>query len=440
MKGLGFRNHMLMLALVPAILVATLLSIIYVSWNFHEVEVSLRERGRAIAKQLGTAAEYGIFSGSREILRSLADGTQKGDPDILGVTILGERGQVLARVGDSTLQALELDGQEAVQEKPDRIVLVMPVVRTVLPVDDIYSAPTPAANPDARVAGYVVLDMSRQRLVEVRNTQMLIGLDIALGGLLLGVWLALRMARGITRPLIHIIDVVERIDRGELGARVIPDEVRTLQSLGHNINAMAERVTLAHGELQQKVAQATEELRKRKEEAELLARMDVLTGIPNRRAFMQAAEQEVLRAQRYGSPLTVAVLDLDHFKTINDTYGHATGDHVLINRAGLLEASVREVDTVGRLGGEEFAILMPGTPLSEAIQAIERIRQAFEQHPISDGEQLIRSTASFGVAEYPGTDPTVDGLLAKADGALYLAKARGRNRVETPAQKSIDGV
>ncbi|HWV18815.1 MAG TPA: diguanylate cyclase [Rhodocyclaceae bacterium] len=440
MKGLGFRNHMLMLALLPAILVAVLLSVIYVSWNFHEVEVSLRERGRAVAKQLGTAAEYGIFSGSREMLRALADAAQKGDPDIMGITILGERGQVLVRVGDSTPQPLELGELETVQEKSDRIVLVVPVVGTVLPVDDIYSAPAPAARTSSRASGYVVLDLSRQRLVEVRNTQMLIGLDIALGGLLLGVWLALRMARGITRPLIHIIDVVERIGRGELGARVIPDEVRTLQSLGHNINAMAERVTLAHGELQQKVAQATEELRKRKEEAEMLARMDVLTGIPNRRAFMQTAEQEVLRAQRYGNPLTVAVLDLDHFKTINDTYGHATGDHVLINRASLLEASVREVDSVGRLGGEEFAILMPGTPLSEAIQAIERIRQAFEQNPISDGEQLIRATASFGVAEYPGADPTVDALLAKADGALYLAKARGRNRVEIPAQKSIDGV
>lgn len=440
MKDLGFRNHMLMLALLPAILVATLLSVIYVSWNFHEVEVALKDRGRAIARQLGTAAEYGIFSGSRDALRTQAEAAQKGDPEILGVAILSEKGQPLVRVGDSTALPIELGERDHVLEKSDRIILVEPVSRTLLPLDDIYSVQTPDARPNNRIAGYVVLDVSRQRLVEIRNTQMLIGLDIALGGLLLGVWLALRMARGITRPLSHIIDVVERIGRGELGARVLPEEARTLQSLGHNINAMAERVTLAHGELQQKVAQATDELRKRKEEAELLARMDSLTGIPNRRAFMQTAEQEVLRAQRYGNSLTVAVLDLDHFKTINDTYGHATGDQVLINRANLLLASVREVDTVGRLGGEEFAILMPGTPLGEAIQAIERIRQAFEQNPVSDGGQLIRSTGSFGVAEYPGLDPTVDGLLAKADGALYLAKARGRNRVETPAQKSIDGV
>lgn len=440
MRSLGFRNHMLLLALLPAILVAGLLSVIYVSWNFHEVEEALKDRGRAIARQLGTAAEYGIFSGSRDVLQNLAEAAQKGDPEILGVTILGPRGQVLVRVGDSVHFPVELGEHDYAFEKTDRIILVVPITRTVLPLDDIYSVPDPIVRASPRISGYVVLDVSRQRLVETRNTQMLIGLDIALGGLLLGVWLALRMARGITRPLAHIIDVVERIGRGELGARVIVDEARTLHSLGHNINAMAERVTLAHGELQHKVAQATEELRKRKEEAELLARMDVLTGIPNRRAFMQSAEQEVLRAQRYGSPLTVAVLDLDHFKAINDNYGHATGDHVLIDRANLLAASVREVDTVGRLGGEEFAILMPGTPLSEAIQAIERIRQAFEQNPVSDGDQLIRSTASFGVAEYPGADPTVDALLAKADGALYLAKARGRNRVELPAQRSIDGV
>jgi len=439
-KDLSFRNHMLMLALVPAILVATLLSVIYVSWNFHEVEVALKERGRAIARQLGTAAEYGIFSGSRDALRSLAEAAQKGDAEILAVTILGERGQVLTRVGDSSYIPLALSESEYNIEKEDRIILVVPISRTVLPVDDIYSAQEPSARGNSVVSCYVVMDVSRQRLVETRNTQMLIGLDIAIGGLLLGVWLALRMARGITRPLSHITDVVERIGRGELGARVDVEAVKTLQSLGNNINAMAERVTLAHGELQQKVAQATDELRRRKEEAELLARMDSLTGIPNRRAFMQSAEQEVLRAQRYGSSLTVAVLDLDHFKSINDTFGHATGDQVLINRANLLTATVREVDVVGRLGGEEFAILMPGTPLPEAIQAIERIRQAFEQSPVSCNEQLVSATASFGVAEYPGADPTVDGLLAKADGALYLAKARGRNRVETPAQKIIDGI
>jgi diguanylate cyclase (GGDEF)-like protein len=431
---------MLMLALLPAILVASLLSTIYVSWNFNEVEVALKDRGRAIARQLGTAAEYGIFSGSRDALRTLAEAAQKGDPEILSVSILDERGRLLSRVGDSVPVPVDLGEGEYSVEKPDRIVLFVPIKRTVLPIDDMYSSSTSLPPEGRHISGYVALEISRQRLVEVRNTQTLIGLDIALGGLLLGVWLALRMARGITRPLSHIIDVVERIGRGELSARVDAEQSKTLQSLGFNINAMAERVTLAHGELQQKISQATEELRKRKEEAELLARMDGLTGIPNRRAFMQAAEQEVLRAQRYGNPLTVAVLDLDFFKTINDTYGHGTGDHVLINRANVLAAAVREVDTVGRLGGEEFAVLMPGTPLSEAIQAIERIRQALEQNPVHVNGELIRSTASFGVAEYPGLDPTVDGLLAKADGALYLAKARGRNRVETPAQKTIDGV
>src|SRR5690606_18488021 len=121
-----------------------------------------------ISKQLGTAAEYGIFSGSREMLRALADAAQKSDPDIMGITILGERGQVLVRVGDSTPQGPELSEHETIIEKADRIVLVVPVVGTVLPVDDIYSAPAAAVHTSSRASGYVVLDLSRQRLVEVR--------------------------------------------------------------------------------------------------------------------------------------------------------------------------------------------------------------------------------------------------------------------------------
>lgn len=162
---------------------------------------------------------------------------------------------------------------------------------------------------------------------------------------------------------------------GDLSARIVNSTNNTFRSLEQNINAMAERVTLAQEELQQKIDAATDELRLRKEEAELLARIDVLTGIPNRRAFMVAAEQEILRAQRYGTPLSVALLDLDLFKAINDGYGHGTGDHVR-NDVAMLANSIREVDIVGRLGGEEFAILMPGTPLHEAVQAIDRIRES----------------------------------------------------------------
>lgn len=431
-KDSGFRNRMMMLALLPATLVALLLACIYVGWNSGEVENALKDRERSLARQIGTAAEYGIFSGGRDTLRALAEAAQKDDPDILGVTIFGEHGEVLARAGDNSHSVVTPGMRESLTELSDRFVLVMPINRTVLPIDDLYGAGD--VNTGAHISGYVVLEVSRARLIETRNTQILIGFDIAIGGLALGVWLALRMARGITEPLAHIADVVDRIGRGELTARVIDDGRHTLEMLGNDINAMAERVTLVQSELQEKISQATEELRERKEAAEVLARTDMLTSLPNRRAFMLAAEQEVLRAQRYGTSLSIALLDLDHFKTINDSYGHAAGDRVLVNRALLLVESMREVDLVARIGGEEFAILMPDTPLDEAVQAMERVRQSFGHNLV--GEQAIYCTASFGVAEYPGDDPTVDGLLAKADAALYVAKANGRNRVEA-AEKTV---
>lgn len=428
MKPLSFRAYMLMLALIPTIVVAVFLSGIYVSWNHHEVDVALRERGRAIARQLGTSAEYGLFSGARDDLRKLADAAYKGDGDVLGAAVLDIRGQVMVRVGDvqpDTMPAL--DASEQVIELAERIQLLVPIRQSQVSLEEAYGTPSSPAP----VVGYVLLEMSQKRLLASLNTQLLIGLNIALGGLVLGVWFAVRMSRGITQPLTHVIDVVERIGHGELHARVDTNQTLLFESLAVNINAMAERITMAQDELQQKIDHATHELITRKEEAELLARIDVLTGIPNRRAFMQAAEQEVLRAQRYGTPLSVAILDLDHFKSVNDNFGHGVGDQVLISRANLLSETIREVDLVGRLGGEEFAILMPGTPLGEAIQAVERIRQLFEQSPVHLGGHLIRSTASFGVADYPGADPTVDSLLVKADDALYMAKARGRNRVET---------
>ena len=438
---LSFRNYMLLLALLPTTVVAVVLSLMYVSLNYHEVEIALKERGFAMARQLGTSAEYGIFSDSRSTLRNLAEAVHKGDPEVLAVAITDTRGQALTRVGDNASGVL-VDfsmGEQAI-EMNDRVQILVPIKRSVVPLDDIYSGTANQVTAQAPIAGYVLLELSRQRLIRSRNTQVLIGLNVALGGLAIGIWLALRMARGITRPLNHVIDVVERLGHGDLHSRVDPEQAHLFESLGNNINAMAERINMAQEDLQHQIAIATEELTARKEEAELAARIDVLTGIPNRRAFMIAAEQEVLRAQRYGTPLSVAILDLDHFKAVNDTYGHGVGDQVLINRAQLIADTIREVDVVGRLGGEEFAILMPGTPLGESIQAIERMRQLIEQSPVSIAGHLIRSTASFGVADYPGADPTVDSLLAKADDALYLAKARGRNRVETPAQKTIEGV
>jgi len=155
------------------------------------------------------------------------------------------------------------------------------------------------------------------------------------------------------------------------------------------------------------------------------AEMDFLTGIFNRRAVTQILEQEMARADRLGGPLSVVLIDLDHFKRINDSFGHDEGDRALRRVALLVDRSRRQTDGFGRWGGEEFLLVVPGLGLEDAARAADRLRGAIEA-----GNRGARAgvTASFGVAEYRDGDK-VASLVKRADQALMDAKARGRNRV-----------
>ncbi len=166
------------------------------------------------------------------------------------------------------------------------------------------------------------------------------------------------------------------------------------------------------------------------EAVERQAFADGLTGLANRRRCEESLEAEVARAKRYGSPLSVVLCDLDDFKAANDTLGHAVGDRILQEFGAVLREAVRAVDVAGRWGGEEFLVLLPGTHLSGALEAAERIRSAFAGRGITGPvDQQVAVTASFGVASF---SPGVEGadLVASADAALYAAKRGGKNRVE----------
>jgi len=164
---------------------------------------------------------------------------------------------------------------------------------------------------------------------------------------------------------------------------------------------------------------------------EVLAHTDPLTQVLNRRALTVRLASELERARRYDSVITLLMVDLDHFKAVNDTYGHLVGDEVLREVATLLQNDVRSVDVVARYGGEEFVVVLPETSLVGATTFAERIREHVEATPFASalGEPL-HVTASVGVSSYPSTTiKTVDDLFARADEALYRAKADGRNKV-----------
>ncbi|MDB5851308.1 MAG: diguanylate cyclase with sensor [Rhodoferax sp.] len=156
---------------------------------------------------------------------------------------------------------------------------------------------------------------------------------------------------------------------------------------------------------------------------------DHLTGIGNRRSFFEAAELEFLRGKRLPRKLSLLMLDLDHFKRVNDGHGHPAGDAVLRDFAALLTASFREVDVVCRLGGEEFAVLMPSADLAQAQAGAERLRQRAEMHAVVVDGVTIRYTVSGGIAMVDSDAADLDTLMKRADMALYAAKAEGRNRV-----------
>lgn len=160
-----------------------------------------------------------------------------------------------------------------------------------------------------------------------------------------------------------------------------------------------------------------------------MATTDQLTGLSNRRAILQRAQAEIRRASRYHKDLAVLMLDIDHFKQINDQFGHAAGDKVLIEFAGLCQQSIRDTDLAGRYGGEEFFILLPEIDLKTAILSADRIRIKVAEHlfVLSDGSSLTVS-CSIGIAMYLPEQDDLDKLLLRADQALYQAKRQGRNR------------
>jgi len=192
--------------------------------------------------------------------------------------------------------------------------------------------------------------------------------------------------------------------------------------------------------LEEKVRLRTEQLEQAKQEAEHLARTDPLTGISNRRSFFDSGKAELIRATRYKHQMSVIMLDIDHFKNINDSYGHGVGDEAIKALVSIIQDSCRINDTIARLGGEEFAVILPETALDEAKIIAERIRVQLEQHTLITEQHRINYTASFGISLFNGNaeahaHSNLDELLEQADKGLYEAKEGGRNQVVVYTQE-----
>lgn len=186
-----------------------------------------------------------------------------------------------------------------------------------------------------------------------------------------------------------------------------------------------------------RIKRLQDELHVRNEQLDKLSRVDGLTGLHNRRHIDEQLRKEVSTARRHGQPLAVLMLDIDHFKNVNDREGHPAGDRVLQEFAARLLAVTRDGDVVGRWGGEEFIIIAPQTNVDQASILGERVRAAIADRPVDLGDRCLSITVSIGCAVGPGTPAE---LVAQADAALYRSKTEGRDRVTAASVPAISGV
>lgn len=245
-------------------------------------------------------------------------------------------------------------------------------------------------------------------------------------------------ARWTTRPLLSITLEASQLDpeKPDTLFRLREDyaEVKTLSSvlrdLIHRLAGKTKELNELNAHLEQRVADRTQELNQVNRQLETTARTDSLTGLNNRGHYFELGAAALKKATRSNSPVAVIMFDADHFKKVNDTYGHSAGDQALVCLAQMALQALRDTDILARVGGEEFAILLENTTEQAAAEVAERLRASIETTPLVLKEDELVLTVSVGVAcLIPGQSDQLDTLLALADKALYAAKAAGRNRV-----------
>lgn len=284
--------------------------------------------------------------------------------------------------------------------------------RTLIASDTLIDVATPVMAGStliawARVAIGQEQNNAALRAVRVQGSMFIV---IAVG---LGYVFALLMAQWLTEGLNRLGQAFRQVRAGERNFRLPTARGDEIGQLGQGFNAML-------AELETNEAELIE-----------LATTDFLTGLANRRHFIARMEEQLARVQRtLDQPVAVLMLDLDHFKLINDTHGHAAGDEMLRHFARLMQESLRRIDTAGRVGGEEFAILLPAANRAAALSFAERLREKVASTPLVQDGKEIPVTVSIGLTTMLPTDPNADITLSRADEALYRAKQTGRNRVE----------
>lgn len=424
---LSLHQRLLLVVMLPAALLAAGIAGLFVARGTQAVDDALGDRGLAIVSFLAPAAEYGVISGNRSSLATLLQAVLE-QRDVAAVAIYDRSGEPLAISGRLRLPAsnrvAEVGAARIVDRGQERLALAAPVLAAPMAVDDGDLLDLGfAGNGYEGAIGWVYVELDTSALGNEKRTILLGALVLALCGLAFTAWLAVRMADSVTAPVAGLADAVGGVARGKLDISVSENSsIRELQVLQGGFNAMAQAISEAHQNLQSRVDEATAQLAHQ-------ALHDPLTGLPNRRAFEQALEASVGASRRAGDRDTLCFIDLDRFKIVNDTCGHAAGDELLCRIAHMLRQRVRADDLICRIGGDEFALILHGCSRDKARRIAEELREAIASLRFTWGERRFTVGASIGLVPIEGGASGASDVLVAADLACYAAKKGGRNRV-----------
>ena len=452
--GLLTKLNLLTVGLIFLTAIATTGLYVWKEWRLSEAE--MRAQGSTLVGMLAEATEHGLATGDRANLLAMLDSLAV-EGDVAYVRVLdANRRTIAARTFADTLQDVALpEPPRANAIAADKIEVteytiggrryleLMTPVRarsaTVVPAPAESNGSNAAAAPSAGngAIGYLRLGMTFERQnAEFRRT-ILGALSIVALLVVLAIGSTLLLTRRLVAPMRRLMRAARAVGSGKLDVYVPASSADELGLLTHTFNHMTQRLAESQAEvatyqrtLEDKVAQRTKELEIATAHAYKLAQHDILTGLPNRSLLNQRLKQILAQSQRDGSNVACLFLDFDHFKRINDTLGHDSGDQLLQAVAQRLTSAVRESDTVARLGGDEFVLILPGLDPAhatfETMTVLARVRESFLA-PFRLSDQMPTLTCSVGVSMYPldASDPVT--LIKQADTAMYAAKEAGRN-------------
>ena len=422
---LSLRNRLLLTVLLPvALLLAALVSASIVRGE-RMTERAIAERGLAIVSFLAPAAEYGVISGSSDIIDNVL-GALRSQGDVAAAVLYDRDGGLLAQRGEPRIldvaQVRRTGAAVSLSEGLGRKGFAAPVRSMALVVDELNTSPGQEPEGVAPVGWvYVEIDIGGHE-AERRMAQSLT-IGMAFLTLFITTILALRLANSVGEPVARLAQAVRRMAAGELDVQV-PDTTggEELRALERGFNSMARSIANAHKNLQSRIDEATEQLAHQ-------ALHDPLTGLPNRRAFERTLEETVAASRRAGDRGALCFVDLDHFKYVNDSAGHAAGDALLRAVADIFRQRLRGEDFVCRIGGDEFALILRGCAREDARRVAEGMCKAIADLRFEWGGREFRIGASIGFVMIDGRVTTVAEVLREADHACYSVKRDGRGQV-----------